>query len=276
MPSLEVILPGGLPQDGRLERRARFRPVDGRMELALIELAGGEAPSYVSGLLEVALEHLGSQPADADRINALCVADRQYLMLRLAAMLAGEQLWLKAICGRCGAPFDIEIRRCDLPVKPAGETFPVAKLQLPAGEVEVRVPSARDQLEIVELPDDEATRLLLRRCIVGIDGGLPDAALVEGLSGEDVAAIDAALDELSPAVCSEVLVTCPECRTDQRASLNHYQLPGLTGEAFFDEIHALAMHYHWSEQEILDMPRVRRQRYLKLIDRSRSMTGQVT
>ena len=39
------------------------------------------------------------------------------------------------------------------------------------------------------------------------------------------------------------------------------------------EVHRLAWHYHWSEAEILALPRHRRQQYLRLIDAARGMTG---
>jgi hypothetical protein len=31
------------------------------------------------------------------------------------------------------------------------------------------------------------------------------------------------------------------------------------------EVHTLALHYHWSEREIMQMPRRRRTRYLELV-----------
>jgi hypothetical protein len=40
----------------------------------------------------------------------------------------------------------------------------------------------------------------------------------------------------------------------------------------YDEVHTLAWHYHWSEAEILALPRVRRQLYLSRVDRARGMT----
>jgi hypothetical protein len=33
----------------------------------------------------------------------------------------------------------------------------------------------------------------------------------------------------------------------------------------YEEVHHLAFHYHWSEREILDMPRAKRRRYLALL-----------
>jgi len=35
----------------------------------------------------------------------------------------------------------------------------------------------------------------------------------------------------------------------------------------YEEIHVIAMHYHWSEAQILALPCTRRQRYLALIAR---------
>lgn len=40
----------------------------------------------------------------------------------------------------------------------------------------------------------------------------------------------------------------------------------MTGvDQLFEEVHHLAYHYHWAEQEILAMPRPRRRRYLALL-----------
>ena len=42
----------------------------------------------------------------------------------------------------------------------------------------------------------------------------------------------------------------------------------MTGiERLYEEIHVLAMHYHWSEAAILALPRNKRQRYLALVAR---------
>ena len=38
-----------------------------------------------------------------------------------------------------------------------------------------------------------------------------------------------------------------------------------TADRLLDEVHAIAWHYHWSEADILDLPRDRRRRYLDLI-----------
>lgn len=276
MHHMEVTLPGGLLKNGLLERKAVFKPINGKTELALIELEQDvDTLSYVSSVLLLVLERIGSHAIDDDCVNSLCMADRQFLMLRLASRLSGEQVWLKATCGKCKSPFDVELRRCELPVKEASKEFPSVKLKLQAGEVEVRVPTALDQARIMNMTDAEAIRELLKRCVTNVNGIFPDDALIRGLSTDDITTIDQALDELSPAICNELLVTCPECNREQSAPLNHYNLDGISRGAFYNEVHTLAMHYHWGEEEILNMPRTRRRRYLTLIDRSRSMVGQV-
>lgn len=275
MDAMEVILPGGLLENGYVERRARFRQLNGHTELALIELdKSASSLSYVSSALMLALESIGGRTVDAGCVSSLCAADRQFLMLRLAAMLSGEQQWLKVTCGHCKSFFDVNFRRCDLPVKEAGAGFPLIKLNIEAGEAELRVPTASDQMDVGGLPDHEAMRYMLQRCIRSVNDTPPTDAAVQGLSDTDIAAIDQALDMLSPAVCNELLVTCPECKGEQSAKLDHYHLAGLDGDSFYDEVHTLAMHYHWGETDILNMARSRRHRYLGLIDRSRAMSGQ--
>ncbi len=118
---MEVMLPGGLSKNGNIQRRAKFLPFTGRVEQALIEYGIiANRSEYVTSVLSSVLDSIGSQKVDAECVSDLCVADRQYLMLRLAAILDGEQMWLKVTCALCDALFDVDVRRCDLPVKEGG------------------------------------------------------------------------------------------------------------------------------------------------------------
>jgi hypothetical protein len=275
IPGIDVVIPGGLAKNGCIERQARFRPLTGRIEQALIELARGlDRPRYVTAVLGSTLESIGRQPADAGRVADLCVADRQYLMLRVAAMLDGEQMWLKVDCVHCESPFDVEVRRCDLPVKQAGQDFPRVTLRVKAWEIDVRVPTGADQALIGEKSEEEAMRQLLEICILSVNGEPPANEFINSLSETDIEAIDEALDEASPAVCNQLRVTCPECGREQYAELDHYDLAAMNEHYFYDEVHTLASHYHWSEAAILDLPQARRRLYLDLINRSAGMTGQ--
>jgi len=269
MQSIEVTLPGGLQQNGCIERQARFQPLTGRIEQALIESGMGlDRPGYVTAVLGSTLESIGKQPADDNLAADLCVADRQYLMLRLAAMFGGEQMWLKANCRYCDAPFDVNINRCDLPVKQAGQSYPMVELRLKDWTIVIRVPTGADQDKIGELSEPQAIVQLLYNCIQSVNGEPPDREFINKLSESDIEAIDDALDEASPAVCNQLLVSCPECAREQHADLDHYVLTGMDKYFFYDEVHTLASHYHWSEAAILDLPQDRRHLYLELINRS--------
>ena len=55
--------------------------------------------------------------------------------------------------------------------------------------------------------------------------------------------------------------------------LDPYVCLGAADGGLFLDIHILASVYHWSEREILAMPRERRRLYLSLVDRSRGMVS---
>ena len=275
MDGMEIVLPGGLSDNGCIEPRVRFSPLTGRIEQALIELETDlDRSGYVTVVLDTVLQSIGNEPTDKKRVADLCVADRQYLMLRLAAILDGEQMWLKAACSDCHAPFDVDIRRCDLPVKKAGQSYPLVTVQLKQGLIEVRVPTGADQERIAKLSQKEAMLQLLQCCTCSVDGKPQTKDFINNLSASDIEIIDQALDEASPSVCNQLLVTCPECGREQQAELDHYALSGMNGNYFYDEVHALASHYHWSEAAILDLPQSRRHRYLNMINRSTGTTEQ--
>jgi len=272
---MEVILPGGLSNNGCLERQARFRPLSGRIEQAIIEFSmDTDRPGYVTAVLDATLDSIGTQPVNAELVADLCVADRQFLMLRLAAMLDGEQLWLKVACGYCDALFDVDIRRCDLPLKEAGQSFPHVTLKVNDCTLDARVPTGADQQRIAELSDQQAMQQLLQSCICSVNGEPASKAFINKLSDDELEAIDEALDDVSPAVCNQLLVKCPECGKEQNAVLDHYALSSMNSRFFYDEVHTLASHYHWSEAAILDLPKARRRLYLEMIHRSAGMTQQ--
>lgn len=274
MSGLAITLPGGLPESGSLRRQAKFRPLTGRVEQALIELKMGfNRPVFVTAALASALERIGDKPARTRRVADLCVADRQYLMLRLAAMIDGEQVWLKVNCGHCDALFDVDLRLGDLPVKPAGPGFPLAVLRVNQRTLVVRVPTGADQEQIATQSERRAMQMLLQLCILSVDGQPAAREYVRALSVADIEAIDNALDEVSPSVCRQLLVSCPECGRQQHAELDHYALTGMYKYAFYDDVHILASHYHWSEAAILDLPKARRRLYVDLISRSTGMHG---
>ena len=269
----EVTLPGGLLKNGKPTKKAIFKPVTGKLEQTLIDYSlDSNRPEYVTQLLVTALDKIGDFTVNDEIISELCVADRQYLLLKLATILNGNLMWLKVCCQHCHEYFDVDLNRSELPVKGATREFPLVTINLENDVVVARVPNGNDQYKIHELPDDEAMLELLYNCIQSVNKSDVTKQFIKQLSVNEIEKIDLSLDEVAPAVCDQVLVSCPECNHEQQIRLDHSALTGIDKRVFYDEVHTLASQYHWSEDSILELPKERRRLYLELINQSSGYT----
>ncbi len=133
------------------------------------------------------------------------------------------------------------------------------------------MPTGADQARLAGLEEEAAIRRLVADCLLEADSGFTVEALAASLTPPELAAIDAALEEASPEVASEIEADCPECGTRQRVPVAADLGLGFGIDGLLGEVHRLALAYHWQEGEILDLPRWRRQHYLALIDRERGL-----
>lgn len=265
-------LPGGIKIDGVLKRSFRFKPATGSFEIMLGEGArgAGSLPARITAVLSEALAELGGTAASVAHVRNLNVGDRQFLMAQLAAHIDDQDVWLTAECGKCRKLFDVPLRYSALPVKPAGEEFPETTVETGLGRLRVRVPTGADQ-EAIAAVDEEAAALyiLLQRLLSMVD---PSRALdVAQLSDNDIAAIEARLEAMAPEIASRLKTYCPGCEAENQLPISPYAALQRPVGDLYTEIHRLANTYHWSERDILDLPRTRRQIYLQLIDQSRGM-----
>ncbi len=266
-------LPGGLWENGRAMRDFAFKPPDGAMELTVAEarLAGSHLPAQVSAVLEASLSVLGSGPVTRERVAALCIADRQFLMRQLAALLGRDQVWQSARCDSCGAVYDFHITQTQLPVSAAGPGFPFTTLRLHGSEYQLRVPNGADQEAVAaERDEGRARQMLAWHCLIATGADKPEPM---SLDEETLGAMEAALEAITPEAAVMVQTACPECGHREQVYVDPYLVLEVTATELYDEIHTLASTYCWDEATILALPRVRRHRYLALIDRARGMTA---
>jgi len=257
-----MLLPGGIVRDGERRRHFAFRPVDGALEAAVAEaVAAPSMPAAVTAALAAALADVGGEPATAEAVRGLAVGDRQFLVRQLSAHLGRDRVWMTADCGACGEAFDFEVAQAELPVKEAGVGYPYAEVATPCARLRLRVPTGADQEVIAELPDGQAVRRLFERCLIA-------GAAQED---DDLDAAEAAVEAVSPEVALAVLAACPACGTSNEIAVDPYLVLATRSDELFTEVHRLASSYHWSEAEILALPRARRQLYLRLIDRARGL-----
>ena len=271
----EGLLPGGIPDGGKLRRSFGFSALTGEVELALWESSDSDnMPEAVTRCLTAVLEEIGGQPANMKRVSELSVGDRQHLMRRLQILLDGDQGWYSTTCAACHAEFDFQVQLSQLPIKEAGKGYPFADVTTSMGECRFRVPNGRDQSALSGLADEEqACAALLRRCLVSVNGESPNKAIIFSIADHD--AIEAALEVVAPEIGCEISVSCIECQTENIVNLDPYACIGKSSRQIVQDIHKIAWHYHWGEDEILRMPRNRRQWYLDMIDAARGLGGGV-
>ena len=259
-------LPGGLVEDGVRRRDWVFRPLSGALELALAEVAeeAGNTPRAVTRALALALDRLAGAAATPPRVADLCVADRQFLMRELERHFGYSGGWFQAKCGQCGVPFDFHLDYAELPVREAGEGYPQARVELNGRPLRLRLPTGADQEILADLPEEAARSWLLRQLAIGEASPQSPAA---------VATAEAALESIAPGIVLRLQTTCPECGGGNEVELDPYRVLARGSDPLLQEIHLIAAHYHWSEAEILDLPRSRRQRYLQMIDRARGLAA---
>ena len=263
-------LPGGIVSDGLIKQAFTFKPVTGSLELSLSDksMQAGNHSALISMVLSEALESLAGEPVELDTVKSLCVGDRQYLMRQLAVHIDDSPIWLTVKCNACSELFDFSVRHSELPVKPAGKNFPEFVMQTRQGKLKLRVPTGLDQEIIAQVEDDEQS---LQQLLDSLIKPLSDKNQTNHYSKEIIEQVEKAIEDMSPEVVTEVLAECPYCQKNNKIPVSPYTCLERPVDNLFKEIHSLAIHYHWSEQEILSMPRSRRLTYLGLIDQSRDM-----
>src|SRR5690242_14305167 len=113
-----MLLPGGLIRGAARKRRVDLKPPDGWLELALAPqtIPRQSLPWRVSAAIVAAVDHLEGETVTLEMAGALCVADRQFLMHRIAELVGMDSFWRSADCHACKTRFDFPLRLGDLPV----------------------------------------------------------------------------------------------------------------------------------------------------------------
>jgi len=229
----------------------RAEPLSDRDLLDVVDAAAQRAPG------ELALAFVGDPDCSVAELDAAVLAlhERRF----------GRRLEAVAACGACGEALEFALDLAALRPAGSGERG----LAVAGYEIEFRLPSAADLAAAGREPDAAAARaLLVERCVVGArrDGApIPAAALPAAA----VAALADRMAQADPLGGSRIALECAACGERAEPTVDVVWFVGreLAAEAarIADEVHALASAYGWTEDEILRMPRPRRNRYLELV-----------
>jgi len=230
-----------------------------------------EATSYDTAFALELVARLAA-PANGPAVewSNLCVTDLDALLLLLRQMLFGNLIRTDIACpaAGCGARIDVAFRigeylahhrpRTARGVEAAEEP---GWFRLRNTPVSFRLPTAADQAAVTQAL--KPARELVRRCIrpAGISAGL-------------LRRVETAMEALAPSLSQNLQGRCPQCETsvDFYFDVQQFVLSELGNQAalIYEDVHALALHYHWSQAEILELPRGRRARYAEMAQRERS------
>lgn len=261
------LLPGGLIlDDGRRLSDVKLRPLTGHDEEWLAQHPVVPNAVAVTWLLSSCVVRIGDAAPTSDLVRKLLVGDRDHLVLQLRRLTLGREFQIVVACPECGAKMDVTVGLSDVPVESRPQTSASYALRfsssVPSGRtVRFRLPTGADQEAVLGMDLVGAVGALFDRCVLD-DGG------VELSSGERQSVAEA-MDRLAPQLEVELDLSCPECS-------HAFVMPFDTttffmnemrtnGDLLLREVHALALHYHWSETAILTLTRDRRRAYLALL-----------
>jgi hypothetical protein len=283
------MLPGGyVDEAGKIHRDFEILPLTGQEEELLADRAKGNSAGLVTVILSRCTRRLGAiSPVSEGLTRNLLVADRQYLLLKLREMTFGDQVQASISCPwpDCGKRVDIDFSIRDIPCRESVNKGPTYRMQLSAEaafkdtdgseyrEIVFRLPNGGDQEKISPLvSENEAMALatLLGRCLVSIGPfSSPEDEAIRRLSPLARMEIEREMEAVAPKVDTTLGANCPECGREFAVPFDlqdfFFGELRLSRDLLYREVHYLAFHYHWSEREILEMPREKRRKYIDVL-----------
>lgn len=275
MQTIQTTLPRGIYSGTTCHRVAVLRPLTGRQEVELG--ACTPDPRAVSRILADRLIRVGGLEAlSARRVLLMSRGDRAHLLLALRASMLGDVLRLTVTCPNpdCCAPIPVVLSIQAVCASPPVAAPRQLSVSTPMGEALIRVPTGEDDAIIAEAEAEaDVDALLWSRLLqqLGERSELtPDEWRRLPASVRVPVALRLARDLRGPMLSGRAQCTAcaawREWRVEPAALLSAELHDGAA--RIVDEIHALAWHYHWSEESILDLPRQRRWRYLALLSQA--------
>ena len=227
-------------------------------------------PRLVTQVLRCCTTGRDSEAPEEDFFWELPSGKRMEGLVAIATLGEPSGLSVRLRCPdeACRQEMEVEISTSELAgLQRRGDETGRVVVRVGDEEVQVRLPTGRDQQGWLETSfDDEgaALKTIVETLLLGPsreEGSVPD---------EWIEPIDEALEEIDPLVNFALLVGCPECGKESRyeVDLQDVSLKVLRRAQLhlLRSVHRLALHYHWSEAQIFNLPPWRYSHYLALIE----------
>jgi hypothetical protein len=220
-------------------------------------------------------------------LNQLSLGDRETLLLHVRCLTFGSQIDCVLSCPECGERMDFRLQIDGLLAQHVAGQPPLyfEEIMQAGGDrfrVRFRVPCGADLEDALREPKRrpaEAVQAVLARSVAWVrsDGESEDASALAAIPMDEwpselAARISERMAELDPQAETALQLTCPVCQHTFTTSfdIGDYFFRELRAreQRRYQEVHQLALAYHWSESEILSMSPRKRQLYLDLLAES--------
>jgi hypothetical protein len=231
--------------------------LSGERLLAVWDRARDELPL----LRPIALLAAAMPGSNDAQLVQLSIVQRDRLLLQLRQISFGPTLAGHAACSLCGAAMEFSLAVADALAGLEQADAP-ATLEESADDPRMRLSTTADLLAAVQEPTPElAERRLLARCTD-----------IDDLTSGDIAglpAVRARFDRLHALAELHCNLVCPQCAHEATWCLDVAHFVWLetqrAAQRLLADIHALALHYGWSERAIARMHPHRRDFYLEML-----------
>jgi hypothetical protein len=280
----QVILWNGYWQDGACQREVRVCAVAEDDDGLVDDLSAAALPlERNTRLLERCVLGLRHE----QDVSQLSLGDRETLLLHARRLTFGGQIDCVLPCPECRERMDfrLQIERLLLH-RDAGAPARYFEEIVEAGgkrfRVRFRVPCGADLEDGLRPPQrkpTEAVEVVLARCVewVRLEGELSNGSALAAIPIEELPAglpskISERMAELDPQAETTLQLACPACQHSFTTcfDIGDYFFRELRAREHcrYQEVHQLALAYHWSETEILSMSPRKRRMYLDLLAES--------
>jgi hypothetical protein len=210
--------------------------------------------------LELLESMIDKEHADAVKATSIVTADRDRILAAVYQDLYGSKIDSTVSCRHCHKQFDVDFSLTALlaQLHPGKTEVPKNGVYETTNGVAYRLPTGEDEMRAILTEETDPVQALLTQCLV-------DRA---DLAKSDL--VEEAMATMAPVMNLEMQAVCPECAREQkvRFDMQSFLLLRLKKERprLLYEIHRIASSYHWSQQEILQLPRRLRKQYVELIE----------
>ena len=208
-----------------------------------------------------------------EQISSLTLGEVEARLIRLRQQLFGDTAELTCLCPSCNEAMEMSLSLHDL----LQDVVVQREVRVESGGqgLRVRIPVLSDLLAVQHLPPGRGRRLLLERCVLSMDLISDEAALLKNVDDLTELSLIPNADIVSQAMATadplaniEIAVTCSECHHSWQAPFHAvtllWQELNDWAQRLLLQVHTLATSYGWTQRDVMELSRWRRQVYLNM------------